>query len=133
MNPTKRQKNGKRGTRSAPPTNAFKVGNKGGPGRTPMAPDLKAALVADSLDIYIEAKALYVEAKDAGDFSTAGKLIIALLKKVAPDTSAILVAGADGGPLQPIDLSRLPTSAVEAIVAEQKRMAEAAAEKKLDS
>lgn len=42
-NPSKRKENGVRGSRSAPPTNAFPVGGPGGPGRPKDDPEFVAA------------------------------------------------------------------------------------------
>ena len=96
MNPEKPKPNGVRGSRRAPPTNAFKPGHKGGPGRKKMPADLKAAIAADSLPLYEKAKALAEKAEKKGDLRTASTIVLALLKKSAPDATEFVVKMPEG-------------------------------------
>lgn len=110
MSPTRPIANGARGSRTAPPTNAFKVGNKGGPGRPALPPEVREALKADTLPRYERLKKLSADAEAAGDLKTAAHIELALLKKQIPDLSAVEVTGADGEPLEVnarIDVSKL--------------------------
>lgn len=93
-NPTKAT--GIRGSRSAPPTNAFKPGHPGGPGRPPMDPELKAVLAANTLPLYRRAEALAEKAEDAGDLRTASTVILALLKKSLPDATELVISMPEG-------------------------------------
>lgn len=102
------------------PKSAFKPGQSGNPGGRPkMDPDLKRALAADSLPTYQEAWALYEMAKKDGNLKVASTLILGLLKKMVPDTSELLVAAPDGGPVRvlSIDPKKLTTAQLDALLA----------------
>lgn len=107
------------GKRKAPPT-AFKPGQSGNPGGRPkMDPDVKRVLTADTLPTYEKAWSLYERALKEGELRVAKDLVLGLLKKMIPDTSELLVAAPDGGPVRVvhIDPKKLTTEQLDALLA----------------
>lgn len=98
----------------------FKPGQSGNPGGMKKLPeDLKAALSADSLVLYEQAKALIAKAISKGQLSVAATLLLGLLKKTIPDAQTLLVSGPDGGPLQVmrLDPKKMSKEQIEALLA----------------
>ena len=118
-NPTKTT--GIRGSRSAPPTNAFKPGGPPGPGRPPMDPELKAVLAANTLPLYRKAEALAVKAEDGGDLRTASTIVLALLKKSLPDATEFVISMPEGLTMRSItiDPRKLKPEHLAAVMAVQ--------------
>lgn len=113
MNPNKPTQNGARGSSRNPPTNAFALGNKGGPGRAAVSPEVKAALAADTMHHYEEAKRLIAAAEEAGDLKTALTGRLALLKKTVPDATELVVSMPDGLTVRSIRIDPRKLTAVQ--------------------
>ena len=77
----------------------FAKGNKGG-GMKAMDPDIKAMLVEATPDRIRRLEKLSRDAEDKGDLKTASYIEIALLKKVVPDTTTLLVGGNGDAPIE---------------------------------
>lgn len=75
----------------------FKPGQSGNPnGRAAVPPEVRAALEADTLEHYEEAKRIIAAAEDAGDLKTALHGRLALLKKTVPDATELVISMPDG-------------------------------------
>ena len=75
----------------------FKPGQSGNPtGRAAVPPEVRAALQADTMEHYAEAKRLIALAETQGDLKTALTGRLALLKKTVPDASELVVSMPDG-------------------------------------
>jgi len=105
----KRERNAKRRGRGRP----FTPGNNANPGGRPKLPDdVKAALRTTTLPLLERALELLDICRAKRDRKTEASLILGLLKKTVPDTSALELAGKDGGPIrvaQAEALKRIPT------------------------
>lgn len=87
-------------------------------GRTRMDPDVKAMLVEATPDRIRRLEKLSRDAEADGDRKTAAHIEIALLKKVVPDTTELLVGNSDGTPLRVgIDIAKLTTEQLEQLAA----------------
>lgn len=88
-------------------------------GRPKMDPELKRVLAADALPTYREAWALYREAKEGGDLRVAKDILLGLLRKMIPDTTELLVAAPDGGPVRVVNVDprKLTTEQLDALLA----------------
>lgn len=85
-----------RAKKAAPP-HAWKPGQSGNPqGRAAVPPEVRAALQADTLEHYSEAKRLIAEAESVGDLKTALHGRLALLKKTVPDATELVVSMPEG-------------------------------------
>ena len=118
MNPENRPQTGLRGSRKAPPTNAWKPGESGHPaGRPPLPKEVRDALKADTLPRYLRLMKLSLDAEANGDLKTAAHIELALLKKQIPDLSAVEVTGEGGGPLQvaAVDVRKLDAAGLAAL------------------
>lgn len=96
MGPNRPTEKGTRGSRHAPPTNAFKPGGPGGPGRAAVSPEFRELLARDSPEHYRKAVELTEKAEDAGDLKTALHGRLALLKKTVPDATELVISMPDG-------------------------------------
>lgn len=97
----------------------FLPGQSGNPGGMKKMPeDLKAALAADSLDLYRKAKELIDTALVAGDLKVAASLLLGLLKKTIPDAQTLLITGPEGGPVQVtrLDPKRMTREQIDAVL-----------------
>lgn len=90
-NPSKPLENGERDA-----SGKFLKGHKGGPGRARVRPEVAAALEADTLEHYAEAKRLIALAEKDGDLKTALDGRLKLLKKTVPDATELVVSLPDG-------------------------------------
>jgi hypothetical protein len=75
----------------------FLPGKSGNPsGRAAVPPEVRAALEADTLEHYSEAKRIIAAAEASGDLKTALHGRLALLKKTVPDATELVISMPDG-------------------------------------
>src|SRR3990167_9132853 len=75
----------------------FKPGQSGNPGgRAAVPPEVRDALIADTMERYTRIKKLSLDAEQAGDLKTAAHIELALLKKTVPDATELVVSMPEG-------------------------------------
>jgi hypothetical protein len=105
-----------------------KAGNpnwtKGGPspnpgGRRALPPELRDALLSDTLPRYRRLQALAKKAEKKGDLKTAAHIELALLKKTIPDATELVVSMPEGLEVRDrrIDPKKLSTEELRTLVA----------------
>lgn len=98
----------------------FKPGQSGNPsGRRALPPELRDALLADTLPRYKRLESLARKAERDGDLKTAAHIELALLKKTVPDATELVVSMPEGLEVRDrrIDPKKLTTEELRTLAA----------------